>query len=157
MSQPLSPEIDGCYHLFLQRLWEPEENCLQVIIDEAVVEADEVIVEVSNVPKVAMAGRPIVVGPQSRAFRLSWPRYVAYSVANESFHVQGETDRIASGRLLVVYEASDYLNHVRRVTWDVGDAFGPVVHVGIFCLNHVIDVVGFGVPEIQPASPSSSE
>ncbi len=104
-----------------------------------------------------MMSRPIIVESRSRAFQLSWPRYVAYSVTNESYCVQSKTDRIASGRLLVVYESSDYLSHVRRVTWDMEDAFGPITHVGIFCLNHTVDVVGFGLPEILPVPPSSSE
>jgi hypothetical protein len=147
-SQPLSQEVDDCRYLYLRRLWEPRDNHLCMIIDEAMI-TDEAV----DVPESVTPIRPIVVAPQSRAFQLVWARYVAYSVTNESFRVRGEVDGVASGRLLVVYEQSDYLNYLRRVTWDTGDVFGPIVHVGVRCLNHIVDVVSFGPPEVQPVQP----
>jgi hypothetical protein len=156
-SQPLSQEVDDCRHLYLRRLWEPRDNHLSVIIDEAM-SSNETPADMADVPpKLVTQICPIVVTPQSRAFQLVWERCVAYSVTNESFHVRGEADHIASGRLLVLYEQSDYLNYLRRVTWDTGNVFGPIVHVGIFCLNHIIDVVSFGPPDVQPAQPLPSE
>ncbi|HEY5207109.1 MAG TPA: hypothetical protein VIJ63_21285 [Roseiarcus sp.] len=157
ISQPLSEEVDGCGYLYFRRLWEPRDNHLCVVIDEAMI-TDEAPADMADVPpKLVTQIRPIVVAPQSRAFQLVWERCVAYSVTSESFHVRGEADRIASGRLLVVYEQSDYLNYLRRVTWDTGNVFGPIVHVGIFCLNHIIDVVSFGPPDVQPTLPLPSE
>jgi hypothetical protein len=147
-SRPLSQEVDDCRYLYLRRLWEPRDNHLCMIIDEAMI-TDEAV----DVPESVTPIRPIVVAPQSRAFQLVWARYVAYSVTNESFRVRGEVDGVASGRLLVVYEQSDYLNYLRRVTWDTGDVFGPIVHVGVRCLNHIVDVVSFGPPEVQPVQP----
>lgn len=150
LTDPLSPEIDSCRYLYLRRLWEPQDNHLCVIVDEAVVDA-------GDVPATATPVGPIIVGPQSRAFQLVWAGYVGYSVTNESYSVKGKADLIASGRLLVAYEASAYLDHLRHVTWDIGDVFGPIVHVRILCLNHTIDVVGFGPPVVQSVPPLRSE
>jgi hypothetical protein len=152
-SQPLSQEVDDCRYLYLRHLLEPRDNQLCVIIDEAMI-TDEAPADVVDVPELVTRIHPIVVAPQSRACQLVWERCVAYSVTNESFHVRGKADRIASGRLLVVYEQSDYLNYLRRVTWDTGDVFEPIVHVGIFCLNHIVDVVSFGAPRCSQLSRS---
>ena len=147
-ASPLSPDIDSCRYLYLRRLWEPQDTGLSVIVDEAVVDAGEV-------PNTATSVGPIVVGPQNRAFQIMWPRYVAYSVTNESYTVLREADRIASGRLLIRYAASEYLDHLDKVTFygAMTDILGEMIHIRVVCLNHIIDVVSGAVPEVQSVPP----
>lgn len=143
-ADPLSPDIDSCRFLYLRRLWEPRDNELGVIVDEAVVDADEV-------PDTATPVGPIIVGPQSRAFQLIWPRYVAYSITNESFAALGEADRIASGRLLMRFKTSAYLEHVQKETFygAMSDFLGEMIHIRLACLNHIVDVVSGILPEVR--------
>ncbi|MBP0492892.1 hypothetical protein [Roseomonas indoligenes] len=147
-TDPLSPDIDSCRYLYLRRLWEPWENGLGVTVDEAVVGS-------GKVPDTATSVGPIVVGTQSRAFQLIWPRYVAYSVTNESYTVLREADRIASGRLLIRYAASEYLDHLHRATiyGEMTDFLGEMIHIRLVCLNHIIDVVSGDIPEVQSVPP----
>jgi len=146
----MSPEIDACRYLYLRRLWEPHHNSLAIIIDEGITDSGPNL-DLSAAPVTQAV--PIAVGPNSRAFELKWSRYFAYSIRNEGFAILTDSDIRASGRLLVVYETSNYLEFLRKTTWDTTDVFGPLMHVGVLCLNHIIDVVGFGPPEIRTVAP----
>jgi len=144
----LSPELDACRYLYLRRLWEPQDNHLCLI-------ADEGVVDVGEVPDSASSVGPIIIGSQSRAFRLLWKSYVAYSVRNESWAGEAISDRIVSGRLLLTLEKSDYLDHLSRASFysDMAGIFGAMLHVRLLCLNHIIDVAGRGPPEVESIAP----
>ena len=89
--------------------------------------------------------------PESRRFELSWDTYVAYSVRNECY--TGTDDyEVYEGRLLVVFRKSRYLDFIGQATF-ANDLHPAVLqHWGVFCLNHTIDVVSVGAPQILPLS-----
>jgi hypothetical protein len=93
-------------------------------------------------------GSPIEHVKGCKIFTLQWRSYIAYSVRNESF-TTADNYEIFEGRNFVKYSKSRYLDFVRDATF-ADDGFpGPMTHWGIFCLNHIIDVVACHPPEVS--------
>ena len=145
--QSISADVDDCPYLYLREIREPRDNNLAVILDEASVAPPGG--HAPDMGSIFSEVRPIALLPGSRSFELIWPTYVAYSVRNESFAQRGANDVIVSGRSLLVYGSSEYLDLLRRTTWADASFPGPLIHVGILCLNHVIDVVAVGLPTVR--------
>lgn len=144
-------EIQGCKWLFMNSISEPSDNELRLQIFEAVTlpasldtfrplnEALDL-----NLP----LGSPIEHVTGCKIFTLQWPSYVAYSVRNESYTTVDNYE-IFEGRNFVKYSKSRYLDFVRDATF-ADDGFpGPMTHWGIFCLNHIIDVVSCHQPDVS--------
>ncbi|MGI4797482.1 MAG: hypothetical protein ACRYG8_26235 [Janthinobacterium lividum] len=154
----LLADIDTCPSFYLRRLWEPRDNELSIIIDEAKsspsLRADLTLEEKTGIERglVDMGGSPytfLSMLPDSRAFSLTWQQYKAYHVTNETYDVRDKDDLVTAGRLVKLFERSAYLDYINMRTFDMPDIRGPLAHVGVFCLNHSIDVVGFGLPVIR--------
>jgi hypothetical protein len=144
-----SSDVDSCRYLYLRELTEPRDNALSVIVDEGLIGEPEDVVLPGGVP--LNGSSPIEVTPASRAFELSWPSYVAYSVRNESFCVPDGSEEF-QGQRLCRYSRSHYLDFVARATIARTEYPGPLVHYGVICLNHVIDVVSIDEPVVRPAA-----
>ena len=87
-------------------------------------------------------------GPGCKIFELYWPSYVAYSIRNESFCTVDAYEQF-DGRLFVKYTRSRYLDFVTSATSADSSHPGPFIHYGIFCLNHIIDVVAASPPTVK--------
>ena len=84
-------------------------------------------------------------------FELLWDSYVAYLVQDECYARQDETDKVESGRLVRIYAKSRFLDHISKTTGATPEWPGPLLHVEVICLNHVIDVVATKPPQIRLA------
>lgn len=93
-------------------------------------------------------GSPIEHITGCKIFTMRWPGYVAYSVRNESFTTVDNYE-IFEGRNFVKYSRSRYLDFVGDATFADNSFPGPLTHWGIFCLNHIIDVVSCHPPEVS--------
>ena len=143
----ISPEIDSCRYLFLRSFGEPRDNSLQLLVEEADASRTE---ETLTIGSVELKGtRPILSDETSRTFELMWEHYVAYAVRNESFTVEDKDELADSGRLLRIYRKSYFLNYVERATIARPEYPGPLTHVCVVCLNHIIDVVAVDLPVIR--------
>ncbi|HEX9174434.1 MAG TPA: hypothetical protein VF861_17425 [Telluria sp.] len=144
-------EIDACAWLFLEEIGEPNDNQLRLRIAEAKAggtpglpddETDEVLEDILRT-----ASR-IEPGPGCKIFELSWPSYIAYSVRNESYCSANSYEEF-DGKLFVRYARSRYLDFVANATFADASYPGPFVHYGIFCQNHIIDVVSVDSPALK--------
>ncbi len=143
----LAAEIESCSYLYLRELQERKENALLVVLNEAIVGSTTTSLNIGNTTLNDL--RSLEVTPNSRVFELSWDRYIAYSVRNESFALPGVGEEIASGRQLCVYAKSHFLDYLAKATWGDADHPGPLMHIGILCLNHVVDVASIEPPKIR--------
>ena len=72
-----------------------------------------------------------------------------YLVQDECYTRQDETDKVESGRLVRIYAKSRFLDHISKTTGATSEWPGPLLHVEVICLNHVIDVVATKPPQIR--------
>lgn len=146
-------EIQSCEWLFLRSLEEPEENALRLVIEEAVagapadLRAAATAASLQEPEPILQGARLISHSEGCRVFEVVWPRYIAYSVRNESYVTNDKYD-LFEGRLLVKYTRSRFLDYVELGTFATSEYPGPFAHWGIICCNHVIDVVSTDEPEI---------
>ncbi|MFD1702791.1 hypothetical protein ACFSCV_07220 [Methylopila henanensis] len=73
---------------------------------------------------------------------------------DESYVSALEGDPAASGRLFRILKASSFLRFVSRATFASETYPGPLTHMQIVCLTHVIDVVSPDLPIITSRHPA---
>lgn len=147
--------IDSCYTLFLREICEPEENVLRVVVQEASAGSETVSHEVAGTTIENL--HRIESTASSRVFELTWSQYVAYSVRNESFTFQDDSETAFSGRHIRFYSKSHFLDYVSRTTLATDRYPGPFTHLCIISEMHVVDVISTQSPKIRllPASSIS--
>ncbi len=152
-------QLDSCQYLYLRDLGEPRDNSLRLVIQEADASGE---VDASH-PIVKLFGnafgdyrkgelRSIVSDASSRSFELYWDRYVAYAIHNEGFQGADETAE-STGRLLRTHSRSRFLDYILESTFAAAVLDLPLVHFGIYCQNHNIDVVSTERPSIKIIAP----
>jgi hypothetical protein len=144
-------EISSCKWLFLNSIGEPEENSFRLEISEAMTLHDpeaEVRPLNESLERGLPLGSPIRHVAGCRIFTVEWPDYVAYSVRRESYVTTDEYE-VFEGRNFVRYTKSRYLDFVAQATFASDSYPGPMTHWGVFCLNHIIDVVSCSEPTWQ--------
>lgn len=130
-------------HWFLASISEPSNNDLRILIVEGKAEAEPVDTKL---------GPAFSVRPESscRAYELTWWRYIAYNVRNESF-TPGQEPEPSDGRLFGVRASSAYLDYVARTTWAKDDYPGPLTHWYLRTEWHCLDVVSDNPPAVREA------
>jgi hypothetical protein len=142
--------IESCKRLYMHQIDEPEANVLRLVIVEAVsgtryIKSDHDIFELQEIFRDA---KQIIHESGSKIFELNWVDYVAYSVRNESYVMKDDYE-VFEGHNFVKYTKSRYLDFVEKATF-AGDRYhGLMTHWGIFCLNHIVDVVSSSEPTWQ--------
>lgn len=137
-------QINEAPYLGLVSITQPGSNQLHITIEEAGPTDDPD----PKVPRPFEGLRQIQRRPSDRTFSLRWKSYVAYSVRNESF-TSRDTYEQFTGRLFVEYSKSRYLEFIKASTIASDDYPGPLKHYGLFCLDHIIDVIAVEAPEIE--------
>jgi hypothetical protein len=141
---PVWKEIDASDYLFLQKLYEPRDNSLTIVLDQAVanpanVEGLHRVLATLPEPLRSRGGSLIEPTQDCSIFTLHWKSYVAYNVTEETHGSTGLYDEQRySGKLLRIYSSSNYLDFISK---DTGAHFNPYQHYKIACQNHIIDVV----------------
>jgi hypothetical protein len=137
--------IDSASYLFLDRLYEPRDNALTIILQEAV--ASESKRGPRTIAGITLDGyAPIEPGPGCSIFTLHWKLYVSYCVTEEMHGSCGKyEDEEYTGRLLREYSKSHFLEFTAK---DTGAHSDPYRHFKIACLNHNIDIVATQLPEL---------
>ncbi|HZG51337.1 MAG TPA: hypothetical protein VEZ40_04300 [Pyrinomonadaceae bacterium] len=142
----LIERIDQHEYLYLTDIGEPEDNVLRLVIEEARASGEP---EDMKIGDVTLAGaRSIISDKYCFAYEVVFGNYVAYSVRNESFVVQDESEEF-EGRQFCVYTKSRFLDYVRVATFASDDYPGKLNHYGINCLNHIVDVISAKEPHID--------
>jgi hypothetical protein len=149
-NDPLWNRIDSVSYLFLSRLFEPRDNSLTVVLEEAV----------SNKTKsgpIKLPGGvtledscPIEPTSDCLVFTLHWKNYVSYCVTEEMHGSCGQyDDEEYTGRLLRVYSKSQFLDFIGKNTGAHSESYR---HYKIACLNHIVDIVATSIPELRALS-----
>ena len=142
--------LDSAEYLYLREISEPRDNSLRLLIQEAVANRDGTIVSRQDIPmteKLLTECSPIESTDSCRTFELSWERYAAYLVTEECVGSCGYYDDEAfTGKLFRVYTKSHFLEHLSR---DTGGHTEEILHYKLTCLNHLIDVAAYSLPEIK--------
>ena len=150
--------IRSCKWLFLSETGEPQDNELRLVVSEAGTgsppsESGLAEEKSPELRKILSESRQIIHGPRMRAFEITWPTYIAYSVRNESYTTLDEYEKY-EGRNFVKYSTSRYLDFVSKSTFAANDYPGPFSHWGLLCLNHIIVVVSVDEPTIIVSNDS---
>jgi hypothetical protein len=149
--------LDSAKYIFLRGLSEPRANSLHLVVQEAVVNPAGLPAFHPELPELAEILKdtpPIESTDACRTFELTWKRYVAYLVTDESVGSCGNyADEIFTGKLFRVYTKSHFLNHLAR---DTGGHTDALLHYKLICLNRLIDVAAYVPPEVQVIGPVSS-
>ena len=96
-------EIDDCKYLYLRELWEPEENTLRVVVEEAKSDGPPEDIEIAG--KVISGTRPI--GRTTAAGCSSWSgRLTSHTVSATSCIPPWDDSEVWDGRLFRVYSKS---------------------------------------------------
>jgi hypothetical protein len=147
-------EIQSCEWLLLRAMDEPRPNALRVVVEEARAgapmdpQAAAVAASRPALASILQGARPISHEVGCRVFELSWRSYIAYSVRNESYVAQ-DADERSEGRVLVKYTRSRFLDYVALGTCATSDYPGPLIHWGVICGDHILDVVSTEEPEVR--------
>lgn len=144
--------LNSVKYLYLRKLWEPRDNSLRIIVDEALDNRSSPIVDAPSGALVTQYS-PIETTADCKSFELFWERYIAYLVTEEMAGSCGNyKDEIYTGKLLRQYTQSHFLAHLEKDTGAHGE---PAQHYKLTCLNHLIDVAAYVPPEIHLVAPVS--
>jgi hypothetical protein len=145
-SMNLIEQIEGHEFLYLTEIGELDVNVLRLVIDEA--KADSETRDIVVGETVISGARPIVSDSSCHRYEIIFGSYVAYSVRNESYTVGDEAEQF-TGRLYRKYSQSRFLEFVRTASIASDDYPGPLIHHGIICEDHVVDVASVDEPEVR--------
>jgi hypothetical protein len=146
--------IQRCEWLFLRSIHDLGDNTLRLVVEEAragVQATTENNPDAKSVPglqDILQGARLIEHAEGCSVFEIYWDSYVAYSVRNESF-VANDKYEHSEGRLFVRYSKSRFLDYVALGTFATEEYPGPLLHWGVICGNHIIDVVGTEAPSTR--------
>ncbi len=153
-----SPELDSLNsvkYLYLRELSEPKDNSLRIVVDEAVDNRSApspVHPDLPELREILKDSWPIESTASCKRFEFSWKYYIAYLVTEECVgSCGGYNDEVYTGELFRVYTKSHFLEHLAR---DTGAHVEPIRHFKLICLNHLIDVASYTLPEIRLLDPS---
>lgn len=127
--------------LILARVSEPSTNDLSLIVVEA--RPQSVIVETTLGP-----AYPILPDASAKGFELTWWRYVAYAIRNESYWKQEKGEPSPSGRFGTRRDSA-FLAYVSASTFATDDYPGPLAHWFLNTEWHCVDVVSDTGPEVR--------
>ncbi len=142
-------ELNSVRYVYLRKLWEPSDNSLKIVVEEAIVNNFGFVGHAPELDAVLKNASPIQPVGGGRLFELYWKSYAAYLVTEElvgSNAAGGYADECYIGTLLRVYTKSHFLAHIAR---DTGAHLGPLQHYKLVCLNHLIDVAAYVPPDVR--------
>ncbi len=131
-------QLDSCDYLFLREITELDYHGLRLVIEEGIPSPEEVSIKIGGTE--ITGGHRVESTDESRLFEIVWQNYVAYSVRNESF-VGPDEYEISVGARLRIYSKSRFLDFIGSATFAADEYPGPLRHIGVFCSNHIVDVV----------------
>jgi hypothetical protein len=136
-------DMDRCGYLLFQSASEPSEHALRLLIGEAKPGEEKYDVAVGST---VFPSRTIQHRADCRLFEVRWMRCTTYMIRDEAYVAPDAYDQF-NGRRFVLFSKSRLLDLTKASS--IAELIGPVRHWGIYCLNHVIDVVSNEDPIVQ--------
>ena len=137
---------EGNLNLYLTTIGEPTCNQLRIVVTEGLLGDFEKVDLESNIFGEA---RPIIITDQSRSFELRWSNYVAYVVRDERFWAAEKEEPLFPHHLKRRFNSA-FLRFVSETTFADDHYPGPLEHWAVNTLNHCVDVVSVGRPQVVP-------
>lgn len=143
-------DINKCNYLYLTHYSEPDENSLILVLEEASASGSNRDVVIT--PNYTIKAKAITSNSSHRRFVLYFDVYVVFHILNESYGKESpKTDQWEGNRARKYSKSSllDYIEHTSIVSavWDES-----LFHHGIYCLNHLIEIVSLQAPEVREFS-----
>lgn len=149
----LIEQINSHKYLYLDKLFEIHDLELEIFIREARIdyETKENLQDILEYSKPTEMN-PIISDDQCKRYKIVFKNYITYSVLNESFSFWDDSEKF-EGDLFRVYTKSKFLDYVEKsasidyakMLMDAENHF----HIGICCLNQIIDVACLEKPIIE--------
>jgi hypothetical protein len=152
MGRQMFADLNSCAYLFLREIGEPRENSLRLISEEGTASPDAISIEVAGT--VISDRHKVTSGADTQLFEIAWDFYVAYSVRNESYVVRDDSEQFDLGNPVRIYSKSTFLDYVARATFACDEHLGPLLHVGVLCESHIIDMISTDLPKIKKLRPN---
>lgn len=143
MVMEIFSELNFCKYVYLREVSEPGNKQLRLVLEEATPARKLETVVLEGVKFSDL--RALESTEFSRLFEVTWDSYIAYTVRDESVAAFEPYDVIESGRVVCVYSTSRFLDYVSLAT----TAERPFRHIGVHCLNHIVDVASMGLPVVR--------
>lgn len=142
-------KLDACHYILLTKLEATPSLDLIVHVVEAKVQDHLVSAPtgINSIDDVVGPAYPIVTKEGCSAFTIVFEGYISFFVTNEFYSVPEDQEDYS--RRLRTYKTSKFLDFVSKRTWALSAEFEPVVHFGIICEHHVIDVACASEPMIE--------
>ncbi|WP_345164908.1 hypothetical protein [Nibribacter koreensis] len=145
-------EINRYPSMYLTALYEPRDNGLCLEISESM--TSETVQDVLINDKVISENRLLSVNENGTKFNISFHRYVAYQVFNESFLNFNDWDEYETGEFntFCIFKKSRYMGFIKNET--IADYIFPdeLKHYGVYCQNHVVHIISTLEPVIEKIS-----
>lgn len=91
--------------------------------------------------------QPIYHDENSEIFKVTFARYIAYSVINESYESLGGTEFV--GEKIRTYSKSNFLDYIKVDTFATSEYPGVFKHYAFITLRHIINVISTDEPTIE--------
>ncbi len=149
----LIDQINKHNYLYLDKLNEINDLELEIWISEGRIDSDtkgnlQDIFE--SAPSIET--NPIVSDEKCKRYKILFKNYLAFLVRNETFTTWNETDKY-EGELFLRFKKSKFLDYIESSTaTDYAKDFMNVkghFHIGIICLNHIVDIAFLEEPVIE--------
>ncbi|MFP6797221.1 MAG: hypothetical protein VB933_09190 [Pseudomonadales bacterium] len=143
--KPLATEwldLNRLNYIYLKSVSEPNDNVLELVIEQA--PASDFREELAGLgigPE-----NPVDVEELLAVYRIEFPEYVAYAIRDESF-ARNDTGEKFQGTLARLYRQSKFLEYVHATSTGL-PTNGMLKHYSLLCLEHVIEVVSSGTPNL---------
>jgi hypothetical protein len=145
-------ELNSSNHLFLTEIYEPQANCLRIVLREGKASEFPVPVRVGGAD--LGEGFPVEIDDSCATFQIDWHNYVLYQVLNESFGMPANASEVYEGKIARTYSTSKLLQFVMATTHATNEYPGRLLHYELICEDHVVNVICFDAPHCLKSGPS---
>lgn len=140
---------------FLLNVNEDEDNNVRFTISltcEEEIHAEINDVEQNSIYNI-LKNKNLIRKDEKEIYEISFERYILYQIRNESF-CSWDDYELRQGKFFIIFEKSRLLDTLPLITdcqiGDDGEAYpGKWKHYGIYCQNHIIDIISHNEPIIK--------
>ena len=139
---------------FLRRIEEVEDNCVRFIVSLTTqgTQSEEALPEDARLQQILSHAHPLCPD-ETQTYEITFTDYILYQTRNESY-CSYDPQEVRRGRYFLIFEHSRLLDTLPLLTdcqmTQSGDAYpGRWTHYGIYCQNHIIDIISHTAPVIR--------
>ncbi|WP_196890131.1 hypothetical protein [Aureivirga sp. CE67] len=137
-------QIESSEYYSITKINEPKENSLEFLfISQKVSDKEENI----KIGDHSINSYRQITENESLKYRITFEKYIAYSVIDESFSVPPEGD--FTGNNPRIYSKSNFLDYIKKDTFATTDYLGEFKHYVFISINHILNIVSQIEPKIE--------